>query len=69
MLEVPPAGEDHGQAVPVAGRDDIGIGSLTLRFWLSETRQRGLRFREVLTWTGVAVVSLGQVALIYWLIH
>jgi len=36
---------------------------------LSETRQRGLRFREWLTWAGIAAVNLGQVALIYWLIR
>ncbi len=49
--------------------DEIGIGSLRLQFWLSETRQAGLRFREGLTWAGIAAVSLGQVWLIYWLLH
>jgi len=49
--------------------DLIQIGSSRMQFWLSETRQRGLRFREWLTWTGIAAISLGQVALIYWLLR
>jgi pSer/pThr/pTyr-binding forkhead associated (FHA) protein len=49
--------------------DAIEIGSLRMQFWLSETRQGGLRFREGLTWAGIAAVSLGQVWLIYWLLH
>jgi pSer/pThr/pTyr-binding forkhead associated (FHA) protein len=48
--------------------DLIEIGSLRLRFWLAPTRQRGLRLRECLTWLALALVSLGQVALIYWLL-
>jgi len=49
--------------------DVISIGSLKLRFWLSETRQAELRLREGLTWIGIAAISLGQVGLIYWLLH
>jgi hypothetical protein len=49
--------------------DSIDIGSLRMRFWLSETRQVGLRFREGLTWAGIAAICLGQVGLIYWLLH
>jgi pSer/pThr/pTyr-binding forkhead associated (FHA) protein len=49
--------------------DAIDIGSLRMRFWLSETRQVGLRFREGLTWAGIAAICLGQVGLIYWLLH
>jgi predicted component of type VI protein secretion system len=49
--------------------DIIQIGSLKLQFWLSETRQRGLRFRESLTWATIAAISLGQVAIIYWLVR
>ena len=49
--------------------DLIQLGSSKLQFWLSETRQRGLRFREWLTWSGIAAISLGQVALIYWLLR
>ncbi len=49
--------------------DLIEIGSLKLRFWLGETRQRGFRLRETLTWIGIAAVCLGQVALVYWLLQ
>ena len=49
--------------------DAIDIGSLRMQFWLGETRQVGLRFREWLTWAGITAVSLGQVGLIYWLLH
>jgi hypothetical protein len=49
--------------------DTIEIGSLRLQFWLSETRQAGLRVREGLTWAGIAAVSLSQIGLIYWLLR
>lgn len=49
--------------------DVLEIGSVKLRFWLGETRQRGLRFREWLTWTAFAVIAAGQVWLIYWLVR
>ncbi len=48
--------------------DAIEIGATKLQFWLSQTRQTGLRFREWLTWAGVAAICLGQIALIYWLL-
>ena len=62
----------NGQSVQRAvlrNGDAIDIGSLRLQFWLSETRQMGLRYREGLTWAAIAAISLGQVALIYWLIR
>ena len=49
--------------------DAIEIGSLRMQFWLSETRQEGLRLREGLTWAGIAAISLGQVGLIYWILR
>ena len=49
--------------------DGIDIGSAKLRFELSETRQRGLRFREVLTWACIVAISIGQVALVYLLLR
>jgi predicted component of type VI protein secretion system len=48
--------------------DMITLGAVKIQFWLPDPGQRGLRFREWLTWTGIAVVCLGQVALIYWLL-
>jgi pSer/pThr/pTyr-binding forkhead associated (FHA) protein len=47
--------------------DSIEIGALKIRFWLSETRQYGLRLREWLTWLAIAAVTGGQLWLIYWL--
>jgi pSer/pThr/pTyr-binding forkhead associated (FHA) protein len=61
-------GQPAHQAILRNG-DVIDIGSLRMRFWLSETRQTGLRFREWLTWVGIAAISLGQVGLIYWLLR
>lgn len=49
--------------------DTIEIAALKLQFWLSETPQRGLRLQEWLVWTAVAGVSLGEIALIYWLVQ
>ncbi|HOC54810.1 MAG TPA: FHA domain-containing protein [Verrucomicrobiota bacterium] len=45
--------------------DGIHIGALKMQFWLSETRQDGLRWREGLTWVAISAISLGQVGLIY----
>jgi len=47
--------------------DVIELGALKIAFGLSPTRHRSLRFREILTWVGLALLCLGQVALIYWL--
>jgi hypothetical protein len=49
--------------------DLIEIGSVRLQFWLTPTRQRGLQWREVLTWAAIAAISLGQVWLIYYLLN
>jgi hypothetical protein len=48
--------------------DRLAIGSVQLRFWLAETRQRGLGIRESLVWACVSGVTLGQLALLYWLL-
>jgi pSer/pThr/pTyr-binding forkhead associated (FHA) protein len=47
--------------------DLIELGAVKLQFGLSPTRHRSLRLREVLTWIALALLCLGQVALIYWL--
>jgi pSer/pThr/pTyr-binding forkhead associated (FHA) protein len=49
--------------------DLIEIGSLKIQFWLGEATQRGLTIRESLVWSIVAAVTLGQIALVYWLIR
>ncbi len=61
-------GEATHQAILRNG-DAIDLGSARIQFWLGEVRQRGLRFREVLTWTGLAAVTLAQVGLVYWLLR
>ncbi len=48
--------------------DLLDLGGLRLQFWLSDTMQKSLGFREWLTWGLIAVVSLAQVVLIYWLL-
>lgn len=55
------------QQVILRNGDLIEIGSVKMRFSLSATQQSGLRVREVTTWIALAVICLGQVALIYWL--
>ena len=60
----------HNQPVEQAilrNGDVIEVGAVKLQFGLSPTRHRSLRLREVLTWVGLALLCLGQVALIYWL--
>jgi pSer/pThr/pTyr-binding forkhead associated (FHA) protein len=49
--------------------DRIEFGSAKLQFWLGDTRQRGLRIREGFVWTLIVAISLGQVALVYWLLR
>jgi len=49
--------------------DIIAIGPVKIQFWLSQTRQSGLRPREFLTWAALAALSAGQVALIYALLR
>jgi hypothetical protein len=57
------------QQTALRSGDIIEAGSLKLQFWLSETRQSGLRVREGLTWVAIAAICLGQVALIYVLLR
>lgn len=45
--------------------DVIELGGVKLCFGFSPMRQRGLRFRETLTWLALAAICLGQVALVY----
>jgi pSer/pThr/pTyr-binding forkhead associated (FHA) protein len=48
--------------------DLIQIGAVQLQFGLSPTRQKGLQGRETLVWSGLALLCLFQVAVIYWLL-
>jgi hypothetical protein len=57
------------QTTRLRNGDSIEVGSVQIRFWLAATRQRGLRLREWSVWCVVAAISLGQVALVYWLLQ
>ncbi len=57
------------QEVCLRNGDLIEAGALKLRFWLGEVRQRGLGAREVFTWLLIGGVTLGQIALIYWVLQ
>ena len=47
--------------------DAIEIGALKMRFWLGETHQHRLNFREGLTWVAFGLIFASQIFLIYWL--
>ena len=49
--------------------DIIEIGAVKLQFWLGETSQRGLKFREMFFWALILAVCASQIALIYWLVR
>jgi pSer/pThr/pTyr-binding forkhead associated (FHA) protein len=61
-------GQTVEQQTTLKNGDVIQLGKATLRFGLTPTRQRGLALREVSTWVGLALLCLGQVCLIYWLV-
>lgn len=72
ILEVEPEALASVNGVPVPqallrNGDTITLGGATLRFCLSPMRQKGVALREWLTWAGLALLCLGQVALIYYL--
>ena len=49
--------------------DTITVGSVKLQFWLAAATQGSLRVREGFVWTLLALVTLGQIILLYWLIR
>jgi hypothetical protein len=63
--------EINGHAIRKAvlrNGDELAIGALRIRFWLGETTQASLRLREWLTWAAFALITAGQLVLIYYLI-
>jgi len=48
--------------------DVISFGPAKIQFWLSAPVQRGLGFRELLVWAVLTFVTLGQCALIGYLL-
>ena len=57
------------QRLALRNGDTLEVGALKMQFWLAEATQRGLRLSEWLVWTTIAAISLGQIALVYWLPH
>ena len=57
------------QTARLRNGDSLEIGSVRIQFSLREAQQQALRCSEWLVWTLVAIVSLGQIALIYWLLQ
>jgi len=57
------------QTVRLRNGDLITAGAAKLSFRLSETRQRSLHLREWSAWALVLGVSVGQLALIVWLLR
>ena len=49
--------------------DTIELGIVRLQFWLGDVRQNGLQLREIVSWGAIAVVTLGQLAIMYWLLR
>jgi hypothetical protein len=49
--------------------DIIEFGSVKLQFWLANAEQRGLRIGEWLPWLASVLMTIGQIALFYWLIR
>jgi len=61
-------GDPVKKAVRLANGDLLEAGSVQLRFGLAATRRTAMVWREVLVWTGVALLCLGQIALIYFVL-
>lgn len=49
--------------------DVISFGAVKVQFWLSAPTQRGLRLREWSTWILLILITVGQLALISWLLR
>ena len=53
--------------VALRNGDILSFGLVKLQFWLAPTRQRGLKLREAMVWGLLVAVTIGQLALVYWL--
>ena len=57
------------QNMALRNGDTITAGSVKIQFWLAAARQGSLRLRENFVWALLALVTLGQFTLLYWLIR
>jgi hypothetical protein len=55
------------EEVVLHGGDRLEIGSVHLRFGLAAPRQSAFWVREALTWGGLGLLCLAQLAILYWL--
>ena len=60
---------EPAQTVRLRNGDSIEVGAVRMRFWLGEVRQRGLRLREWFVWALILAVSVGEIAVVYWLLQ
>jgi pSer/pThr/pTyr-binding forkhead associated (FHA) protein len=57
------------QTMVLRNGDTITTGSVKIQFWLAAARQSSLRLRENFVWALLGLVTLGQFALLYWLVR
>jgi pSer/pThr/pTyr-binding forkhead associated (FHA) protein len=57
------------QNITLRNGDTISVGSVKLQFWLAAAKQDGLRAHESIVWTLLALVTLVQFVLLYWLVR
>jgi pSer/pThr/pTyr-binding forkhead associated (FHA) protein len=57
------------QTMVLRNGDTITTGSVKIQFWLAAARQGSLRLRENFVWALLGLVTLGQFALLYWLVR
>ncbi|MDB6024870.1 MAG: hypothetical protein JWM68_1093 [Verrucomicrobiales bacterium] len=62
------SGQQNVREAILKNADVIEVGQGRILFTLSPTRQSSLNLRENLTWIALALLTLGQVSLIYWLL-
>ncbi len=57
------------ETVRLRNGDIITAGSARIAFRLSQTTQRGLKLREAFVWLIIAGITVGQLAMIGWLLR
>jgi pSer/pThr/pTyr-binding forkhead associated (FHA) protein len=63
------SGQQNVRDAVLKNADLIEVGQTKILFALSPTEQHGLAFRENLTWVALALLTVSQVALIFWLLR
>lgn len=57
------------ETIRLRNGDIITVGSARIAFRLSQTKQRGLKLRELFVWLTIAGITVGQLVLIGWLLR